>query len=126
MAAHGRCDRGDVALMAGLLAGRTIAEAAAAAGISERTGRRRAMDPDFQARLQAAKGELLTATATALGAACARAVATLVDLLDAPTPAATRRAAAATILDVGLRLADRDVERRITAIEAALTAGTPR
>ena len=127
MTAHGRRDRSDATLIAGLLAGRTIAEAAAAAGMGERTARRRTQDPVFQARFRTAEGDLMSATATALGAACTRAVTTLVDLLDPATPASTRRSAAQTIIELRLRLfTDLDVDRRLAAIEAALAAGVTR
>jgi hypothetical protein len=124
MAGHGRRDHGNAALVAGLVAGRTIAEAAAAAGLGERTARRRTQDPGFRSQIQAAQTELLSRTATALTALSARAVTTLADLLEPPTPAATRYSAARTIVELGVRRqADLELERRLTAIETALNGG---
>src|SRR5438105_2071953 len=67
-----RRDR-DLDLAAELAAGKTVAEAAAAAGVSERTAYRRKNEPDFQAKVRRLRDELLDRVAAKLGQRMSRA-----------------------------------------------------
>lgn len=60
--------RGDEALLEGLLQGLTLAEAARAGNVAERTARRRAADPAFRMRLDGARAELDAVRALQLAA----------------------------------------------------------
>lgn len=73
----------DDALIASLTLGSTIKDAAAKAGVHERTVRRRLAEPAFARRLAEAKAEALTRAITALHTAAVGAVGTLVRLLNA-------------------------------------------
>src|SRR5579862_6839791 len=110
------------AAIVALLTQRNIAEAARAAGISERTLYRWQQDPDFQAAYQEARRTAFSQSMARLQSMSATAVTTLaVIMLDGNAPAASRLRAADTVLthaarslekeDVLVRLAD--VERRL-------------
>jgi hypothetical protein len=71
---------GDEALLQALAAGLSVPDAARASGLSERTAYRRLGRPDFRARVDAARAELVSATVgrlAALGTATAEALAKL-------------------------------------------------
>jgi hypothetical protein len=74
----------NAALIAGLLAGLTIADAAAAANVSEATARRRLRDADFVRQLNAERRELVAAITARLAAIADKALLTLDDLLSNP------------------------------------------
>ena len=65
MAGSGR-QNADPILIAALLSGATPAEAATQAGVSERTVRRRLLNPAFRARLNAAGDDMIAASARIL------------------------------------------------------------
>jgi hypothetical protein len=116
--------RADGALIAALVAGRPVAEAAAAAGMSERTAERRLADPAFRAELKAARDRTVEAATTALGQASTRAVRTLVALMSWRKPASIRLASARAVLDLGARFREQgELAQRIAEIEARLAAG---
>lgn len=114
--------RCEPAAVAALAAGATAKDAAAAAGISERTIHRRLDDPAFLAVVGRARATLFAA---ALGA-LAREAAASVDLLaavrdDSDAPPNVRRQAARDILTVGDQLrATTDLAERLAAVEIAL------
>ena len=85
---------GDEALLAELLRGATLVEAAAAAKVSERTARRRVAAPEFRARLDAGRRELLGLVVARLASLAEDAVDTLRELLGEATPAPQRLGAA--------------------------------
>lgn len=96
-------------------------QAAAAAGVTDRTIRRWLVEPAFVAALQEAQGALLDATTNDLVRASGGAVGLLrrtVENVDAPL--ALRIRAAGILLDSTLRWRElRDIERRLAALEAA-------
>jgi len=89
---------GDEVLLASLAAGQSTTEAAAVAGMSARTARRRAADPGFRARLDEARAAIVEDAAAQLAAAATDAVSTLRRLLTADSDMA-RLGAARAILD---------------------------
>ncbi len=112
--------RGEAALVAALAAGRTVAEAAALSGVSERTAYRRKSDPHFQRRVDAARGELFERALGRLADGMIEAADTLVRNLAAPQPTVQVRAATA-ILDRALRLREAtETERRLAQLEASV------
>jgi hypothetical protein len=115
MAAHAA----DSTLLGALLGGASAADAAAQAGISERTACRRLADPAFRAALVDAQHEQRARVVDALGAAATQAVATLVELLAPGFPPTVRHAAARSVLELGLRLhEEQELEARLAALEA--------
>lgn len=111
------------ALVAALAEGRTFAQAASAAGMSERTARRRWTDPALQLREQvdAARADAFTATTAALGAGALEAVAGLRDLARTSTSDAVRvRAYGLLLAEARTHRELHDVERRVEALEADL------
>src|SRR4051812_38904491 len=71
----------DDALAAALAAGRTVRDAAAAAGVSEKTAHRRNADPAFKARVTALRAGMVTTAAGRLAGGMAAAADVLVALL---------------------------------------------
>jgi len=116
----GKLGRKQEAAIAGLLAHSTLAEAAAAAGIAERTLKNWLQLPEFQKAYAVARQDLLSRTVGRLLATCEKAVATLERNLSAGKPGEQTRAAVAV-----LTLAVRGVEtlelaERLAAVEARL------
>jgi hypothetical protein len=110
----------DGVLVAALVGGATVGDAARRARVGEQTARRRLRDPDFRARLVAATDELVAATARALTEASGAAVGGLLDLIKNGPPA-VRLGACRAILELGPRWKDaHDDEERLAAVEAAL------
>lgn len=111
----------DPALVAALAAGATYAEAAARAGVSERTARRRMDDPAFRAALDDARAEVVSRAVDRLSATATDAVDTLAALLDPGVPPPTRLGAARAVLELGSRLREEhDLAARLGALEEAL------
>ena len=120
MAGSGR-RHADAALIAALAGGATMADAARAAGVGERTVYRRLQTPAFRARVIAARADLVERAAARLADAAGAAVTTLGELLVAGTPPAVRLGAARAVLELGLRLREQqEIEERLAALEAAL------
>src|SRR5262245_36119276 len=109
----------DEALAAALAAGRTVADAADAADVSERTAYRRLADDAFRARVTQLRQEMVDRVVGSLAEASGRAVRTLRRLLGASTPAAVRRSAAASILAELTRIRSTvELEERLARLEA--------
>jgi hypothetical protein len=120
--------RGDEALLAALLRGATVPEAAEAARLSERTARRRLHDPEFRRRLDAARAEVTALLAAQVAGGAELGYSVLVRLAgDEQVPAAVRRNAARDLLTMAVEFgAARDVEARLEALEGAVAnAGPP-
>ena len=118
MAGDGRRKQGvPVTFVASLAAGRTVAEAAQAARISERTAYRLLADPAVKAEVVKARGSL---TENALGVLCdamRRAAEVLDKLLNSKTET-TRLAAARSIIQLGVDVRSAvDMEARFVALE---------
>src|SRR5262249_16669357 len=120
----GRRSGADEALAVALARGLTIAAAAEAAGISERTARRRLKDAAFRARVKQLRGEMVERTVGALSDASGKAVRTLSRLLGPSTRAGVRRSAAATILGELVKLKGvLDLEERVAELERRVAGG---
>jgi hypothetical protein len=119
MAGSGR-QNADPILIAALLSGATIVDAAERAGVSEQTARRRLRNLEFRARLNAAGDDLVAAAARAIADANGEAVSALRDLLR-DGPPAVRLGAARTILEFTPRFrAAHDHEERLALAERSL------
>jgi len=120
MAGSGR-QNADPILIAALLSGATPAEAATQAGVSERTVRRRLVNPAFGARLNAAGDDMIAASARGITGASTEAVSALRDLVRTGPPS-VRLGAIRTILEVTPRWrAEHHLEERIGALERTLS-----
>lgn len=118
MAGKGR-QNADDRLIVELAAGKTAAEAAAVAGVAERTVFRRLNAPAFQKCLSDARSAFFAQALAKLAGASGRAVETLVALLDADADS-IRLGAARSILDAGLKLREAvEMEDRIRKLEMA-------
>ncbi|MCC7425043.1 MAG: hypothetical protein IT428_32640 [Planctomycetaceae bacterium] len=118
MAGKGR-QNADDRLIVELAGGKTVAEAAAVAGIGERTVYRRLNDPAFRKCLSDARSAFVEQALAKLAGASGRAVATLVTLLDAEADS-IKLGAARSILDAGLKLREAvELEDRIRRLEQA-------
>ena len=108
-------------LVAALAAGATQIEAATAAGVSERTVRRRLEGVDFAGRVAEERATLVTRTAARLGGLTGAAVEALTDLLAPGVPEAVRLRAALGVLESArIWRAAVELEDRLGAVEAAL------
>jgi hypothetical protein len=120
MAARGPRHQGDTVLVAALLEGRTLKDAAGVAHMGEHTARRRMQDPAFQRALAAARQEALAAAITQLTGATALASAQLTRLAAHAQQEAIQLAACRTILETAIKGAELlDLVTRIEALEAA-------
>lgn len=119
MAGCGRKNADDL-LAAALAAGKTIKDAAAEAGIGERTARRRMESPEFQARIAELRNEMVQAAARTLAAKMGRAAEVLGNLLDDPDPA-RRMKAAVHLLRLGIQCTEvADLAQRLVDLETEL------
>jgi hypothetical protein len=104
-----------------LAAGLTAAEAAKAAGVSERTVRRRLSDPEFVAKIEAARREVLHRAVAKVSGGAVSAADTLVTLLRPTERPTVRLGAAKAVLDFGIRLrTEVELSDRLKAIEEHL------
>lgn len=110
--------RGDEQLVAALTCGATQENAARQAGVSLRTVHRRLADPEFRRALQTFRADIVQRTAGALTAAGLEFVKTLVGLVSAGVPPATRLGAARSGLEIGMKLREHsDMEQRLGQLE---------
>ena len=111
MAANGRHRDVDDLLVAALASGRSYREAGAAAGISERTVRRRMADPAFRGKVVELRGAEIDRTRGLILREAPAAVATLSRLAAGAESETVRLAAAKAILGLSLpRLGDFGVD----------------
>jgi hypothetical protein len=116
MAGNGR-KKGSEALLTALAAGKSVKDAALAAGIGERTARRRLAEPDFARRVAEARAGMLSQALGRLADGMSEAADTLRYLLNARGET-VRLSAARSILELGPRLRDAvELELRIAALE---------
>lgn len=113
--------------LASLVAAKSIGEAAANAGISERTLTRWLADPAFRAALSLVESELIDSAVRHLLGLQGTAIAVLEDILTNPdVPASVKLRAATSTLDILLRLREMaSLERRLTALEQKAVKGKP-
>lgn len=128
MATNGRGTRGpkrpaaDGLAAAALANGATRPEAARAAGLSERTIRRRLGDPDFRALVADCRARITADVLSGTAELAGRAVARLGVLLDDENPHVSL-GAARTILTVAADFGERaELAERLAALEAVLKA----
>src|SRR4051794_17411218 len=114
-----RCGSNDV-LVAGLMRGLTLRDAAPQAGMSERTARRRGREPEGMAALRSLEGRVAGEISAGLTALSADALQALAALLADTSPPSVRLRAASTVLTLALRYRDsEDTQRRLTELEDA-------
>jgi hypothetical protein len=83
--------------------------------------RRRLEDPEFAGQVERLRVSVMLDVFDELRAAGPKAIGTLVELLDPPTPAGTRLAAARVILDNLPRFHDAiEIEHRVRTLESAV------
>jgi AcrR family transcriptional regulator len=112
--------RGDVTLIPMLAAGATIADAAEAAGISERTVYRRLRDFTFVAEVDAARRIMISQTIGILTEANISAALALRELLNSEADY-VKRAAAKDIIELALKMRfEFDLSERLVRVEAML------
>src|SRR5262249_23582730 len=105
-------------LVSALAKGATVAQAAAQAGVSERTVYRRLGEQAFRDQIEALQDEMLQRAVAMLTAAAQEGIRSLVDLQNESTPPAVRRCAARDILEMGMRLREAaELEKRLSALE---------
>ena len=115
--AGGDRSNADHLIVAALAAGTTNQEAATAAGVGERTVRRRLEDPSFRRQVSDARSALLEQAVSRMAGATTEAADTLRSLLKAESEN-VRHAAAKTLLDLtskGIELLD--LAERIAQLE---------
>jgi hypothetical protein len=109
--------KGDAALVAALASGRTVRDAAKAAGVSEATAHRRLREPAFRQAVSEARGRMVENAVGQLADASTAAVATLRALLEAEADT-VKLGAARAILEMGTKLRESvELEARIAALE---------
>ncbi len=118
MAHRGRRNA-DEALALAVASGQTLRDAAAAAGIGERTATRRWADPAFRRRVGELRGDMVGAAAGRMADGMAEAADVLRALLDDGTTPAVRLRAARSMLELGVNLRESvELEGRLAALEA--------
>lgn len=116
MAENGR-RKGEIQLLLALAAGRTVREAAALAGIGERTATRRMADRAFRRRVTELRADMVQRALGQLADASTVAVRTLRKLLKAEADT-VKLGAARCILELGNKLRESvDLEQRLAALE---------
>lgn len=114
--------RKEEALLVALLTARTVGEAAAKAGIGERTAKEWLADPAFRARLAEARRQVFDAALVDVQLAAGEAVATLRRLLTCGH-SSTEARSAGTIFAQAVRARELgDLEERMARLEAKLAS----
>jgi AcrR family transcriptional regulator len=113
-------------LLLALACGATVEAAANKAGLSQATVYRRLQDPEFKARLQEVRSDMVKRTAGTLTAASTEAVKTLLSLQQTAVPHAVRLGAAKAVLEIGIKMREvADMEERLTALEQQMAMNNP-
>ncbi|MCE9567791.1 MAG: hypothetical protein K8U57_37810 [Planctomycetes bacterium] len=112
----------DESLAAALAAGKTVADAATVAGVSETTVYRRLREPLFRARVSELRGEMTSRAAGQLADGLADATAVLRSLLTSADED-VRFKTASKIIELSLRVREAvEIEDRLRTVEDALAA----
>jgi len=120
MAENGR-RKGDAALLLALAAGQTVRDAAAAAGIGERTATRRLADTAFRRRVAELRGEMVGRALGRMADGMSEAADVLRQLLAAESES-VRLGACRALLELGVKLRESvELEARVAALEAGQT-----
>src|SRR4051812_47320913 len=111
-------------LLAELLAGASVREAARQAGVSERTAWRRVADPNFDAELTRLPSEMLRRLSARLTSLAMIAAEVLVEICTdvSKNPAARVSAARALLAEDRARVESLTLSERMSAIENSLAA----
>lgn len=112
--------KNDEKILAALIAHKTVSDAAAASGVSERTIYSRLADDSFRAEYEARQRCTLDHACKALQSALTEAVEVLTTIMkDASASPANRITAARSVLDYGVKLTElTDLAARVAALEA--------
>jgi hypothetical protein len=112
--------KGDSALLVALAGGRTVRAAARAAGIGERTARRRLADPAFRARVAEMRADMVERALGRAARGMSAAADTLRRLLRADKES-VRLGAARALLELTVKLRESvELEQRLCALEERL------
>jgi hypothetical protein len=115
----------DERLLQSLAYGSTVKQAAAAAGVSERTAYRRLDDPEFVAKLDAIKADFMERAVRMLSATSIESIKTLVSLQSQSVPERIRLGAAKAALSLGIRIREeQELSRRLEGVEQMLKSLT--
>jgi DNA-binding PadR family transcriptional regulator len=110
--------KADDPLLLVLACGATAENAARQCHLSVRTVYRRLEEPGFLRRLQEMKADMVKRTASALTAAGAEAVRTLLELMKSVNPPATRLGSARSVLEIGMKAREfAELEERLAMLE---------
>jgi len=116
MAGSGRRNADEV-LALELAAGKTLRDAALAAGIAERTATRRWADPEFRRLVSRHRGEMVGRAVGELADGMTDAAKTLRELLACESPA-VRLGAARSLIEIGVKSREaHELEERIRVLE---------
>jgi hypothetical protein len=120
LAENGR-RRGDDALALALASGKSVRDAAEAAGIGERTATRRVADPGFRRRVAELRSEMVDRALGRMADGMTEAAETLRALLKAEGES-VRLGAARSVLELGSRLRESvEFEDRFAALEERIS-----
>jgi hypothetical protein len=112
-------------LAVALASGRTLKQAAAAAGVSERTASKWHTDPQFKGRVLALRGEVVSRALGRVTASLTAAANTLRKLLESGNDA-IRLGAAKSIIDAALRLREaNDLQQQLDDLRALVEPASP-
>lgn len=112
--------KGQDALALALASGQSIRDAAAAAGLAERTATRRVADPAFRQRVAGLRSDMLARAAGQIAEGMVQAVTTLRQLLSAKSES-VRLAAARSILEIGPKLHESvNLDERLREVEGRI------
>ena len=118
--AGGDRSNADHLIVAALAAGSTVRDAATAAGVGERTVRRRLEDPAFRAWVEDARRAAIDLAVGRLADAAAFAASGLRALAERAESESVRLGACRTLLELGLKWREHGaVEERLAALERA-------
>lgn len=106
--------------LAALLENRTIAAAAEACGLNEKTLRRYLQDPFFKSELAQQESAIIDQVGRSLISGQLIALKTLFDIMTNGESESARRLAASTWMDFSLRWRELKIEARLAALEAAV------
>jgi hypothetical protein len=118
--AHRGRRNADESLAAELAAGKTVREAATAAGVSERTAHRRTADPAFKARVTDLRTQMVTRASGRLADGMTAAADVLRKLLTSKTESIRLRAAE-RLIELGLKVTElAELQQRVEELERRL------
>src|SRR4051812_36093119 len=117
MSENGRRKRGDDALALALAAGKTLRDAAAIAGVAERTATRRWADPVFRSHVAELRADMMARALGQIADGMTDAATTLRKLLKAKSES-VQLGACRALLEMGVKLRESvEMEARIAELE---------